>query len=132
MTGYSVLVVDDYVSVRKVLGQALARSGFEVLLAGSGEEACEILKERSVDAVLMDLRMPTMSGQTLFHLITSRWPHLKSRVVIMTGEAETESHQTWLNVFALPTIRKPFGMSEIVGLINSVILDESREANGEH
>ena len=130
MNNRAVLVVDDYPSVRKVLGIALQRRGFTVFLAGSGEEACEILKEHSVDLVLMDLRMPTMSGPTLFHLILSRWPHLRSRVVVMTGDVEINDHQAWLSVYDLPTIRKPFGMNEIADLLESLMSADPLEANG--
>lgn len=130
MNNRAVLVVDDYAGVRKVLGIALERRGFKVFLAGSGEEACEILKEHSVELVLMDLRMPTMSGPTLFHLIISRWPHLRSRVVVMTGDVEINDHQAWLGVYDLPTIRKPFGMKEIADLVESLMSEDPLEANG--
>ncbi len=130
MNNRAVLVVDDYAAVRKVLGIALERRGFTVFLAGSGEEACEILKEHSVDLVLMDLRMPTMSGPTLFQLILSRWPHLKSRVVVMSSDVEINDHQAWLSVYDLPTIRKPFGMNEIADLIESLMSEGPLEANG--
>jgi DNA-binding NtrC family response regulator len=123
-------VVDDYPSVRKVLGIALERRGFTVFLAGSGEEACEILKEHSVDLVLMDLRMPRMSGPTLFQMILSRWPHLRSRVLVMSGDVEINNDQAWLSIYNLPTIRKPFGMNEIADLIESLMSEGPLEANG--
>ena len=72
MSTRTALVVDDFLSVRAVLARALERRGWKVFLAASGEEACEILKAHEIDAVAMDLRMPTMSGQTLFHVIVTQ------------------------------------------------------------
>ena len=63
MKNAAILVVDDYQAVRKALGRALESVGYIVFLAASGEEALAILKEHHMDAVVMDLHMPVMSGQ---------------------------------------------------------------------
>ncbi len=132
MSTRTALVVDDFLSVRAVLARALERRGWKVFLAASGEEACEILKAHEIDAVAMDLRMPTMSGQTLFHVIVTQWPHLRSRVVIMTGDPESDAYDAWLKLYDLPVISKPFSPSELCGLLDALTADdERREVNGE-
>lgn len=130
MKNAAILVVDDYKAVRRALGRALESVGYTVYLAASGEEALVILREHHMDAVVMDLHMPVMSGQTLFHVLISKWPELKAKVLIMTGDAKAEEKETWLKLYDLPIVKKPFALGEVITLINVLTKDEPREANG--
>ena len=131
MNSGSILVVDNYSNVREVLGVALERWGYDVQLAASGEEACEILRHISVDAVIMDLRMPAMSGQTLYHIILSQWPHLRFRVIVMTADPDAPDHEPWLRLYRLPVVSKPFTLDEVASLLGAVTAASPREVNGE-
>lgn len=124
------LVVDDDPSVRRVLERALQLQGHSALLAPTGEAACELLRSHEVDVVLMDLRMPGMSGQTLFHVIVSQWPHLAGRLVVMSGDPEAQDHEDWLSLNRLPVISKPFDLGDLFSVIEGVMTDERRRANG--
>ncbi len=130
MRDATVLVVDDYRSVRKTLGRALESVGYTVLLAASGQDALRILRKHQVDAVVLDLHMPVMSGQTLFHLIIGTWPELKTRVLIITGDVRVEEKETWLKLYDLPVVKKPFALDEVLSLIDAVTVDERQVANG--
>lgn len=122
----TVLVVDDEPAIRRALERALKRWGHTVHLATSGEAACEVLGGASVDLVLMDLRMPGMSGQTLFHSIAARWPHLLSRIIVMTGDPEAEDHHDWLRHHNLPMLMKPFELAQLELLLRAVVEEEER------
>ncbi|MBI2072836.1 MAG: response regulator [Gemmatimonadetes bacterium] len=122
----AILVVDDEPAIRRALERALKRWGHTVHLATSGEAACEILGGYPVDFVLMDLRMPGMSGQTLFHSIVARWPHLVSRVVVMTGDPEAEDHHDWLRHHDLPMLMKPFELAQLELLVRTVAAEAER------
>lgn len=126
----SVLVVDDYLNVRRTLRRALESVGYSVFLAASGQEALDILREHNVDAVVLDIHMPVMSGQTLFHLIIGTWPELKTRVLMMTGDARVEEKETWLKLYDLPIVKKPFALHEVLSLIDVLAAEERQVANG--
>jgi DNA-binding response OmpR family regulator len=126
---WTILIVDDEPGVLRVLARVLESSGYCVLLATNGEEACELLEQRGVDYVLMDLRMPSMSGQTLYHLISTQWPHLTNRVIVMTGDPEAEDQIDWLGLHDLPVLVKPFELSDVLDLIQQLVR-ERRKANG--
>lgn len=128
MNARRILVVDDEPAVRRALEKALTRNGFTVFLANSGEQACELLTTESVDAILMDLRMPSMSGQTLYHVILTQWPPLASRVAIMSGDPEDQ--QEWLELYNLPVLAKPFELARVFGMIDMLTAVERRQANG--
>ena len=57
-----ILVVDDEATMRRLLEKLLRMEGYEVVLAGSGEQALAELQNRGADTVLLDMRMPGMSG----------------------------------------------------------------------
>lgn len=121
----TVLVVDDEPAIRRALERALKRWGHSVHLATSGEAACEILGMYEVDLVLVDLRMPGMSGQTLYHSIAARWPHLLSRIIVMTGDPEAEDHHDWLRHNQLPILMKPFELAQLERAIGEVAAAEA-------
>ncbi len=126
-----VLVVDDEPAVRRALEKALSRAGHAVMLAPSGEQACDLLNGQEVDAVLMDLRMPGMSGQTLFHIILSQWPHVAARIAVMSGDPDAEEEQEWLTLYGLPVIAKPFELARVFEMIEFLASEqERRQANG--
>ncbi len=100
------------------------------MIATSGEEACDLLAVQSVDAILMDLRMPSMSGQTLFHVILSQWPHLASRIAIMSGDPDADDQQEWLQLYRLPVLGKPFELDRVFQMVDMLSAAERRQANG--
>jgi len=130
MKSLTILVVDDEAAVRRALERVLARLGHTVHVATSGEAACESLATSPVDLVLMDLRMPGMSGQTLFHSIVARWPHLVNRVIVMTGDPEAQDHHDWLRHNDLPVLTKPFELAQLESLVDAVTTEERRRSQG--
>ena len=126
----TILIVDDEPALRRVLSRVLDQAGYGILTAGSGEEATELLALHEIDMVLMDLRMPGMSGQTLFHVIASRWPHLVPRVAVMSGDTEADSLKAWLSIHDLPVLPKPFDMADVVRLVERLTEGRHRKING--
>ncbi|MEE8116608.1 MAG: response regulator [Gemmatimonadales bacterium] len=120
MTAYRVLVVDDTAAARRSLARSLERAGHTVLGAASGEEACDLLAEIPVDVVLMDLRMPTMSGRTLYQLILAQWPDVARRLAVMSGDPDAEDHTGWLALHNLPVLAKPFTLDEVFALVETL------------
>jgi DNA-binding NtrC family response regulator len=120
ITPLAVLVVDDEPAIRRALERALKRWGHTVHIAVNGEGAIEILGDQPIDLVLMDLRMPGMSGQTLFHSIAARWPQLLERVIVMTGDLEAEDHYDWLKQHDLPILMKPFELKQLEALLGTI------------
>ena len=57
-----IMVVDDSLTMRKVLGRLLERAGYEVLVAKDGMDALQLLQETTPDVILTDIEMPRMDG----------------------------------------------------------------------
>src|SRR5438034_8378860 len=126
----SVLIADDEPQLREVLQRALERGGYRVLGAGSAESAYELLAAERVDAVLLDVHLPTMSGLALYLAILNRWPALAGRIAIMTGDAEAEEVRAWLERNPCTVLRKPFNLQDIFTWLRTVV--HTREIGRAH
>jgi len=78
--------VDDEAPVRRPMARFLIRRGAQVYEAGDGAEALEWLSARSADVILVDLRMPRMSGIELFAKLEATHPELAARVLFLSGD----------------------------------------------
>ncbi|HEY2824329.1 MAG TPA: response regulator [Gemmatimonadales bacterium] len=130
-TPIRILVVDDEAPVRRTLERALGRKGHTVIVASSGEAACSVLTSQQVDAVLLDLRMPTMSGQTLYHVILTQWPQLADKVIVMSGDPEAGDHGGWLELYDLPVVPKPFELQSVYTAIDDLVAGRRNRARGD-
>jgi chemosensory pili system protein ChpA (sensor histidine kinase/response regulator) len=88
--GTSVLLVDDSLSVRKVLARRLERLGLAVTTAVDGEEALERLREGRFDALVTDLEMPRMNGYQLIETVRRRPESRELPLIVITTRAGRE------------------------------------------
>jgi len=72
----TLLIVDDDVSLQKLYGEEFEGEGYRVMLAGSGEEALDLLEDSRPDLVIMDIRMEGMDGLAAMREILKRDPHI--------------------------------------------------------
>jgi CheY-like chemotaxis protein len=72
--GRSLLIVDDELSIGKALTRLLRRDGYHILVAGSGEQALEMLAMHRVQVIISDQRMPGMSGTELLDKVKILYP----------------------------------------------------------
>ena len=112
--GRTVLVIDDEESVRTVARLSLEEGGFEVLTADSGQSAIALFEECGdrIDAVLLDMSMPQLSGEDTLEAIRERRPHLP--VVVTSGYSEQEIVQRLKGSAFSLFVQKPFRAKELV------------------
>jgi CheY-like chemotaxis protein len=112
-----VLVVDDEPAIRSVLKTFLASLGHEVEAFGAGREALARVAVADFDCVLLDLRMPDMSGDAVFAELEARHPHLAARVVFVTGDLQSEATRRFLEATGRPVLTKPFLLDDLAALV---------------
>ncbi len=108
-----VLLVDDEPAICSGVGRCLARLGYEVTAVGSGPAALAALESGTFDALLVDHRMPGMSGDLLIREALARHPELAGHVVLASGDLESESIRSLAVGAACRTLRKPFELAEL-------------------
>jgi DNA-binding NtrC family response regulator len=85
----SILILDDEENIRKYLGQSLAKDGFEVYTAQYGKEGLNLLVQKHIDVVLLDLNLPDISGLEVLREI--RKVDVQSVVIIITAYGDISS-----------------------------------------
>ncbi len=118
---YRILLVEDEADFREPLAILLSQDGYNVQAAVNGQEALEGLAGQSYDIIVSDLRMPGIDGEQLFRRIEREWPHLASRVVIMTAERPTRGFLGQQDGALVPILHKPFTSEHLEEVIASVI-----------
>jgi len=113
-----ILVVDDDVNVRDVVRRYLEHAGYQVELAGNGEQALSIAATAEPDLVVLDLMLPGVSGLEVCRLLRQRG---QVPVVMLTARGEEDDRITGLQLGADDYIAKPFSPRELVLRVASVL-----------
>ena len=119
MNNERVLIVDDDESVRWVLKKSLEKEGIETVLAKNAAEALERIKEEDIAIVLMDIRMPGMSGLDALDKIQADGHGIS--VIIMTAQATMQNAIEAMRRGAFDYITKPFDLDEVNILLKKAI-----------
>ena len=114
-----VLVVDDEPALRKVLRTSLAASGFVIEEARSGEEAVDILLQRTFDLVLLDINMPGIGGVETCREIRALAPKI-GILMVTVRDAENDMVRA-LEAGADDYVTKPVRFRELVARMRAVL-----------
>ncbi len=115
----SVLVVDDDDTMRASVEALLQLHNYNCLAANGGASALDILKEASIELVLLDLNMPGVDGYQVMHEIHSRFPD--TDIIIVSGESSFNSATLALRYGAEDYLRKPYIPDELIVSIENVL-----------
>ncbi len=116
-----VLVVDDSLSVRKVVERALEAKRFEVISAASGTEAVELIGEESPDVIVCDVIMPDMDGYQICEFVRGH-PRLGATpILLISGIVNSTVLERASKVRANDVLRKPFAADELLSKIDALI-----------
>lgn len=114
-----VLVVDDEESIRDVLRRLLEGAGYQVMTAANGEEAINKISAMAMPIVLLDIRMPGISGlETLSKIVTL---NPDSCVIMVTAVMDAETAVEAMKLGAYDYIIKPFDREEVMTKLQQAI-----------
>jgi len=115
----TILVVDDERSITDLLSEDLAEEGYNYATAPTGEKALERLSIDSIDAVLLDLNLPGISGMDVLKEAKSNFPETIVIVVTAAGDAQTAVEAMKLG--AIDYITKPFELERVNSSIEAAL-----------
>ena len=113
------LVVDDEETVRLLLQRLLQAAGYDVVIAADGEEALSVIANGDINVVLLDVKMPGLSGIDVLRRISTDWPDLC--VIMATAVADVETGVETMKLGAYDYITKPFDQDEALFKIRRAI-----------
>ena len=115
-----VLVVDDSISVRKVVSNFLIQQGWQPTVARNGIEALERIREEKPDLVLLDVEMPRMNGFEVLQALQSQPDLHDIPVVMLTSRSADKYREKASQLGARGFMTKPFKEDEAIELIRSM------------
>src|SRR4030095_16652639 len=114
---FSVLIVDDEPTVRRLLTEILSPL-YQCLSAESAGEAIRLIDSRVFNVALVDIGLPGMTGLGLCQIIMKRSP--KTVVIVVSGNSDDQSVAEAMQAGAADYIKKPFDLSHIVTTVQRV------------
>jgi CheY-like chemotaxis protein len=119
----SVLLVDDESSMRSALRKLFERAGLTVLEADSGRGALEVIaSDPDISAVVSDFLMPEINGLDFYDALVARSPHLRGRVIFLTGAARDPRVHHPLEQRGVPLISKLDDLEIVLDAVKLVLL----------
>src|SRR5579863_5392753 len=116
----TIVVVDDEPEIRKLVSAMLSRSGYRVLIADTGENAVELVRNNpETDLLLTDVIAPGMSGPMIADQIAALKPDIK--VLFMSGYDGTRAVQRWVVEKGYSLLVKPFTMEQLEHKVRGVL-----------
>ncbi|MFC6592631.1 response regulator [Deinococcus lacus] len=121
-----VLLVDDSLSVRRLVSRMLERGGYEVSTANDGQEALDMIQlGNDYDLVISDLEMPRMNGYELLSAIRGRPASASLPLVVMTTRAGEKHQRLAFQLGANDYFSKPVDEALLLRRLNSILASET-------
>lgn len=113
LDGKTVLLAEDEEIIVDVIREVVGPFVVALDIACDGPDALARIMRRDYDIILLDIKMPRMSGIALFSYIRDIKPHLLNRIIVITGDAESEHVKTFLKNSGCPNLAKPFKIKDL-------------------
>lgn len=124
----TIMVVDDSVTVRKVMSRFLEREGFNVVTAKDGVDALQLLQEEIPDLMLLDIEMPRMDGFEVAKNVrsTSRLRHLP--IIMITSRTGDKHRQHALSIGVNEYLGKPYQEEVLLQTMEALLSPKNKRA----
>jgi two-component system phosphate regulon response regulator PhoB len=116
-----ILVVEDEDSLATLLQYNLQKEGYDVALAGDGEEALLLVDERLPDLMVLDWMLPKVSGIEVCRRLRQRNETRNLPIIMLTARGEETDRVRGLDTGADDYVVKPFSMTELTARIRAVL-----------
>jgi len=120
-----ILVVDDEEIIRNLLRRTLEEAGYNVVTAANGEEALQEVRQLEPKAVLLDIKMPGLSGMEVLSKLTLDHPNIC--VIMITAVGDTQTAVEAMKLGAYDYITKPAQPKDVVRRVHKAL--EEKELN---
>src|SRR5690606_8135855 len=123
----NILIIDDELSMCKLLEKFLSKKGFQVEVTISGKQGLSLVKDKFFDVILCDYRLGDISGEELFEKIKIESPD--SKVIFITGYANLNIAVNLIKDGAYHYLAKPLNPDELLEIINHSLSADKTTSN---
>jgi len=117
----TLLIVEDEPETANLLETYFRAHGYQVFTASSGEEALSMAQARTIDLIVLDIRLPDMDGFEVFRQLRAHRRTREIPVIFLTEKRERESRLTGLEMGAHDYIPKPFSLQELRARVQNIL-----------
>ncbi|MDH5173656.1 MAG: response regulator [Elusimicrobiota bacterium] len=115
----NILIVDDEIDLLETLGDIFESKGYNVTMVEDGNKAIELLRKKYFDIILMDLKMPGISGVESFKEVKNLHP--SAAIIMMTAGSVKEEIREAVGAGVDAVVDKPFNVKKLVATIESIL-----------
>ena len=124
----TILVVEDYDDVRRMLKVLLESERFRVLEAATGTKALEIIKDQRPDAILMDLALPGIDGFETMRRIRAIDGFQNTPIIVLSAYTGVSTYETALRAGSNYFMGKPIDFDELAALLKQILFGRNRRS----
>lgn len=114
-----ILVVDDEISISKLLQFNLEKAGYECIMAHDGAQALEMARQEKPDFIILDLMLPKVDGMDVCKVL--RQERIQTPILILTAKDDELDKILGLELGADDYITKPFSPREVVARVKAIL-----------
>lgn len=119
------LIVDDEPDVVDSVSELFTLRNYNVVTATSGTKALEIVKKENPNIIILDIRMPDISGMDVLKEVKKNYP--KIRVIMLTGVEDESTKNMAMGLGASGYLTKPYSYSELLEMSRKLIQEICQE-----
>lgn len=129
----TVLAVEDEPTIRRFYERFGEAHGYEIVLAPTGTVALELLESgQDFDVVILDIRLPGVSGRALWKMMEISRPELCPRVIMVTADIMSESTRELVEEAECLYLEKPFSTEQLKDAISKALRPPPRASGNDH
>lgn len=125
-----ILIVEDEIDIREILGFNLNAAGFETIEAGTAEDALNLIREgENPDLILLDVMLPGMSGFKMANILRQTLKN-NTAIIFLTARSSENDLLTGFSAGGDDFISKPFSINEVIARVKAVLKRSHSENTG--
>jgi DNA-binding response OmpR family regulator len=121
-----ILIAEDERDIRDLINFTLGFAGYEVITTSNGEEAYQAALREIPDLILLDVRMPRMTGYEVCKLLKEQASTQDIPIIFLSAKGQESEVKTGLEVGAEEYILKPFSPDQLVERIKAILQSNQR------
>ncbi|MCD4743196.1 MAG: response regulator transcription factor [Desulfobacteraceae bacterium] len=120
MAKEKILIVDDEEDILELVKFNLTKEGYKTMLATTGEQALDIVKNNRIDLIVLDLMLPGVDGLEVTRIIRNNPETQTIPIIMLTAKGDESDIITGLELGANDYISKPFSLKELIARIRNI------------